>query len=110
MISFMSLVFHVLVSPFKTQARLEAEIIMLRHQLNVLRRRVLAVADRLLFVWLYRPLGNGILCMELYAPSGGNLVLVRGMDVPINDTDLKVPSTEERGRGAASRLCGVLLD
>ena len=32
---------------------------MLRHQLNVLRRRVpskpkLAVADRLLFVWLYR--------------------------------------------------------
>ncbi len=46
---------HVLVSPFKTQVRLEAEIIMLRHQLNVLRRRVpsnpkLAVTDRLLFV------------------------------------------------------------
>jgi transposase InsO family protein len=59
MIAFFSLVLHVLVSPFKTQARLEAEIIMLRHQLNVLRRRVpskpkLAVADRLLFVWLYR--------------------------------------------------------
>jgi hypothetical protein len=47
------------VSPFKTKARLEAEIIMLRHQLNVLRRRVpskpkFAMADRLLFVWLYR--------------------------------------------------------
>jgi putative transposase len=47
------------VSPFKTRARLEAEIIMLRHQLNVLRRRVpsqpkLAVADRLHFVWLSR--------------------------------------------------------
>ncbi|MDP1644773.1 MAG: hypothetical protein Q8K93_18005 [Reyranella sp.] len=55
----MSLVLHVLVSPFKTQARLEAEIIMLRHQLNVLRRGVpskpeLAVADRLFFVWLFR--------------------------------------------------------
>jgi hypothetical protein len=36
MIAFLSLVLHVLVSPFKTQARLEAEIIMLRHKLNVL--------------------------------------------------------------------------
>lgn len=59
MIEFLKLFVHVLVSPFKTQARLEAEIVLLRHQLNVLRRRVpskprLTVADRLLFVWLYR--------------------------------------------------------
>src|SRR5260221_8258739 len=59
MIAFLSLVLHVVVSPFRTKARLEAEIILLRHQLNVLRRRVpsdpkLAVADRLVFVWLYR--------------------------------------------------------
>ena len=59
MIAFLSLVLHVLVSPFKTKARLEAEIIMLRHQLNVLRRSVpskpkLAPPDRLLFVWLCR--------------------------------------------------------
>src|SRR5471030_373473 len=59
MIGFLILLLHVLVSPFKTQARLEAEIVLLRHQLNVLRRRVpskprLTVADRLLFVWLYR--------------------------------------------------------
>ena len=59
MIAFLSLLLHVVVSPFKTRARLEAEIIMLRHQLNVLRQRVasrpkLTVADRLLFVWLYR--------------------------------------------------------
>src|SRR5882757_895852 len=59
MIGFLILLLHVLVSPFKTQVRLEAEIIMLRHQLNVLRRRVpsnpkLAVTDRLLFAWLYR--------------------------------------------------------
>ena len=59
MIAFLSLLFHVLVLPFKTQARLEAEIVLLRHQLNVLRRRTasrwkLSVADRLLFVWLYR--------------------------------------------------------
>jgi len=59
MIAFLSLLLHVLISPFKTQARLEAEIVLLRHQLNVLRRRIpskpkLAVVDRLLFVWLYR--------------------------------------------------------
>jgi hypothetical protein len=40
MIAFLSLVLHVVFSPFKAKARLEAEIIMLRHQLNVLRRRV----------------------------------------------------------------------
>ena len=59
MFEFLSLVLRVLASPFKTRARLEAEIVMLRHQLNVLRQRVrskpkLSVADRLLFVWLYR--------------------------------------------------------
>ena len=59
MVSFLGLLLHVLASPFKSQARLEAEIVLLRHQLNVLRRRVpakprLTAADRLLFVWLYR--------------------------------------------------------
>jgi hypothetical protein len=59
MIAFLSLLLHVVVSPFRTKAQLEAEIILLRHQLNVLRRRVpsnpkLAAADRLVIVWLYR--------------------------------------------------------
>jgi hypothetical protein len=59
MIAFLILLLRVLVSPVRTRARLEAEIVLLRHQLNLLRRRVpskpkLAVADRLLFVWLYR--------------------------------------------------------
>jgi transposase InsO family protein len=59
MIGFLILFLHVMASPFKTQARLEAEIVLLRHQLSVLRQRVpsrpkLTVADRLLFVWLYR--------------------------------------------------------
>jgi hypothetical protein len=59
MIAFLSLFVHVLVSPIKTRAPLEAEIVLLRHQLNVLHRRVpskpkLTPADRLLFIWLYR--------------------------------------------------------
>ena len=59
MMGFLILLLHVLVSPFRSQARLEAEIVFLRHQLNLLRRRLpakprLTPADRLLFVWLYR--------------------------------------------------------
>ena len=37
MIAFLSLFLYILVSPFNTQARLEAEISVLRHQPNVLR-------------------------------------------------------------------------
>ncbi len=40
MIDFLKLFVHIVVSPFKTRARLEAEIVLLRHQLNVLHRRV----------------------------------------------------------------------
>ena len=59
MIGFLILLLHVVISPFKTQARLEAEIVLLRHQLSALRQRrpsrpKLTVADRVLFVWLYR--------------------------------------------------------
>ena len=59
MIAFLSLFFHAVVSPFKTKAQLEAEIVLLRHQLGMLRQHLpskpkLTVADRLLFVWLYR--------------------------------------------------------
>src|SRR5215468_1744772 len=45
---------------FKPRARLEAEILILRHQLNVLQQRTprrrlhLRWIDRVLFIWLYR--------------------------------------------------------
>jgi sec-independent protein translocase protein TatA len=42
---FVSLLVHVLIGPFKTHARLVAEIIFLRHQLNGLRRRLLRSQD-----------------------------------------------------------------
>jgi hypothetical protein len=74
MIGFLILFLHVLVSPFKTQARLEAEIVLLRHQLNVLRRRVpskprLTVADRLLFVWLYRLFPSVLNAVTIVQPA-----------------------------------------
>jgi len=74
MLPFVGLLLHVLVSPFKTQARLEAEIIMLRHQLNVLRRRGppkpnLTVADCLLFVWLYRLFPSVLSAVTIIQPD-----------------------------------------
>ena len=55
MVSFL----HILALPFNSRAQLEAEIVFLRHQLNLLQRRLparprLTPWDRLLFVWLYR--------------------------------------------------------
>src|SRR5258708_11210010 len=75
MIAFLSLFIHVLVSPFKTQARLEAEIVLLRHQLSVLRRQCqplrskLTVADRLLFVWLYRFFPSALNAVTIIQPE-----------------------------------------
>ena len=80
MTGFLILLLHVLISPFKTQARLEAEIVLLRHQLNVLRQRApskprLAVADRLLFVWLYRLLPSVLNTVTANRrPSSGGIV------------------------------------
>jgi hypothetical protein len=53
------LLWHCLVSLTRSRRRLEAEILLLRHQLNILRRKAprrmrLTNADRLAFVWLYR--------------------------------------------------------
>jgi hypothetical protein len=74
MIAFLSLFRHILMSPFKTQARLEAEIVLLRHQLNVLRRGApskprLTTADRLVFVWLYRLFPQAIDTITIVQPE-----------------------------------------
>ena len=74
MIAFLRLVLHVVVSPFRTKARLEAEIVVLRHQLNVLRRRGpwkprLSVADRLLFVWLCRLFPSVLNAVSIVQPE-----------------------------------------
>src|SRR5438309_10011564 len=55
----LKLILCVLASLFKSRAALEAEILVLRQQINVLRRRApkrphFNNTDRFLFVWLYR--------------------------------------------------------
>jgi len=59
MMDLFKLILGVLASLFKSRAKLEAEILILRQQINVLRRRApkrphLNNTDRFLFVWLYR--------------------------------------------------------
>ena len=59
MIELLRLILHIMASLFKPRAKLAAEILVLRQQLNVLRRQVskrpqLSNIDRFLFVWLYR--------------------------------------------------------
>jgi hypothetical protein len=58
MIDLLKLILGVLASLFRSRAKLEAEILILRQQINVLRRRApkrphLNNTDRFLFVWLY---------------------------------------------------------
>jgi hypothetical protein len=59
MIDLLKLILGVLASLFRSRAKLEAENLVLRQQINVLRRRMpkrpdLNNTDRFLFVWLYR--------------------------------------------------------
>ena len=59
MIELLRLILHIVPSLFKSRARLVAEVLVLRQQLNVLRRQLskrpqLSNSDRFLFVWLYR--------------------------------------------------------
>src|SRR5919201_264490 len=65
MIAIGLLFFRMLLDFFRPGQHLEAEILVLRHQLNILQRRAprrphLRWADRALFIWLYRR-GPGIL-------------------------------------------------
>jgi hypothetical protein len=68
MIAIVKLLIWSLVDFFKSRGRLEAEVTVLRHQLNILRRRSPKrvrpnALDRAIFVWLYRlfpDIGNAV--------------------------------------------------
>jgi len=59
MLHFVGLLFGLIATRFKSRARLEAELLILRHQLGILRRQApkrlaLGGLDRSLFVWIYQ--------------------------------------------------------
>ena len=66
-----SLVWSVLVLLFRSRVSLEAEILILRHQLNIQRRqRVAFIAmDRLIFVGLYHLVPNTIKALTIVKPD-----------------------------------------
>src|ERR1700687_5613498 len=74
MIGYLNLATHCLMSRFKSRARLEAENIVLRHQLNVLRRVVssrprVGTFDRLILVWLYRLFPSVLTAVAIIKPA-----------------------------------------
>jgi hypothetical protein len=69
MMDLFKLILGILASLFKSRAKLEAEILILRQQINVLRRRApkrphLNNTDRFLFVWLYHWFPS-VVCTEI---------------------------------------------
>jgi len=74
MIDALILVRSILASLFKSRARLEAEIVVLRQQLNVLKRKApkrphLTNLDRLAFVWLYGLCPGAIEAVTIIRPE-----------------------------------------
>ncbi len=74
MMDLFKLILHVLGSLFKSRAKLEAENLVLRQQVNVLRRQapkrpLLNNTDRLLFVWLYRWFPSLLAAIAIVRPA-----------------------------------------
>jgi transposase InsO family protein len=74
MFDFLRLLCGALVGLFKSSARREAEILVLRHQINVLRRQAprrpaLDNVDRLLFVWLSRLVPTTLKALAVITPE-----------------------------------------
>jgi hypothetical protein len=74
MIQLLRLLCGALIGLFQSSARREAEILVLRQQINVLRRKspkrpALANADRLLFVWLSRLVPTTLAALAVVCPT-----------------------------------------
>jgi transposase InsO family protein len=74
MVDILRLIWGTLADFFRSRADLQTEIIALRHQLNVLRRKrperlVFGNTDRLLFVWLYRLAPGTLKALSIVKPE-----------------------------------------
>jgi transposase InsO family protein len=74
MIACLRLLAYFLISVLKSKRRLEAEVVVLQHQLNVLRRAApsklrLTFTDRLILVWLYRLFPSLIKAVAIVKPA-----------------------------------------
>jgi hypothetical protein len=98
-----SLVWSVLVSLVRSRVSLEAEILILRHQLNIQRRHLpkrlaFSAMDRLIFVGLYRLAPNTIKALTIVKPdtvirwhrAGFRLYLALEIAAPLRPTSCTV--------------------
>src|ERR1700761_2280054 len=95
-----SLVWSVPVLLFRSRVSLEAEILILRHQLNIQRRHLpkrlaFSAIDRLIFVGLYRLVPNAIKALTIVkpdtvAPRRFQIVLALEIASPLRSTDRTV--------------------
>src|SRR6516164_9148901 len=101
-----SLVWSVLVLLFWSRVSLEAEILILRHQLNIQRRHVpkrvaFSAVDRLIFVGLYRLVPNAITALTIVKPdtvirwhrAGFRSYLALEIAEPLRPTDCAVENS-----------------
>ena len=100
MIDFLKLLACALTTPFWSRARLEAEILVLRHQLNVLRRKApkrlaFSSIDRLVFAGLYR-LAPGVLDASAAGGKGQSArsITVRVKVYPFNAEITDAPKAD----------------
>jgi hypothetical protein len=106
MIGLFCFVLAVLASPFKSKLRLEAENAVLRHQLNVLKRRLrgrvrLANNDRWFFIQLYRWFPLTLKLLTIIRPE----TLVRGTGPAFAATGVGSRAHREGDR-RSTRSCG----
>jgi hypothetical protein len=89
MIAILRLLIGALRDYFKSRRQLQAEVLVLRHQINILRRQVPGrvrptASDRAIFVWLYR----------IFADVGNAIVIVRCVYRKLDSTILVVKAAE----------------
>src|ERR1039457_4498503 len=102
------LILGVLASLFKSRAKLEAEILILRQQINVLRRRApkrphLNNTDRLLFVWLYHWFPPSLARLQLSGRRRSFAGTALGFE-PIGAGDRATVLADRRSRLSCARL------
>ena len=106
MIALLSFVLMLLVSPFRSKSRLEAENAALRHQLTVLRRKVrgrvqLTNSDRLFLVQVYRWVPSILKVITIIRPE----TLVRWHRAGFRRYWRGNPALSEAGR-KSTQTCG----
>ena len=101
------LVWCVATGLFRSRAALQAEILVLRHQLNVLRRKsperiVFSNIDRLVFMVLYRLIPQVLDALKILKPETGSVGIARAFEpIGAGNHDLTAAGQKSQPRSAS---------